>query len=94
MSALRIFGRLARSLPLRPVVGIPLRLKYTQHQGVKGIRNRKSFFEAQMQASGQDNEDLEQEEQTTSSDLADMRFLDDRWVLNIKKTIEYGGLND
>jgi len=47
-----------------------------------------------MQASGQDNEDLEQEEQTTSSDLADMRFLDDRWVLNIKKTIEYGGLND
>jgi len=47
-----------------------------------------------MQASGQDNEDLEQEEQTPSSDLADMRFLDDRWVLNIKKTIEYGGLND
>jgi len=45
-----------------------------------------------MQASGQDNEDLEKEEQTPSSDLADMRFLDDRWVL--KKTIEYEDLID
>ncbi|KAH8363677.1 hypothetical protein KR084_013006 [Drosophila pseudotakahashii] len=78
MSALRIFGRLARSLTIRPLAGIPLRHKYTQHQGVKGIRNRKSFFEAQMQATGQDNEDLEQEERTSGSDLADMRFLDDR----------------
>jgi len=47
-----------------------------------------------MQASGQDNEDLEQEEQTPSSDLADMRFLDDRWVLIIKKTIEYENVID
>ncbi|XP_017131627.1 putative GTP-binding protein 6 [Drosophila elegans] len=80
MSGLRLFGRLARSLPLRPVVRIPERWKYTQHQGVKGIRNRKSFFEAQMQAGqrSEDNEDLEHEERASSGNQADMRFLDDR----------------
>ncbi|KAH8304919.1 hypothetical protein KR018_004647 [Drosophila ironensis] len=82
MSRLRVILGLGRSLPLRPIVLPPLRFKYTQHQGVKGIRNRKSFFEAQMQA-GQRAEDQgderEQEAESLSSgDLADVRFLDDR----------------
>ncbi|EDW44997.1 putative GTP-binding protein 6 [Drosophila sechellia] len=79
MSALRIFARLVRSRTLRlcPILEIPARCKYTQHQGVKGIRNRKSFYEAQIQA-GQQGEEDEDLERTASSDLADMRFLDDR----------------
>ncbi|KAH8383381.1 hypothetical protein KR009_008262 [Drosophila setifemur] len=78
MSALRGFVRLVRGIQLRSVVLIPTRLKYTQHQGVKGIRNRKSFFEAQMQAGQREEEDDEQEVQGSSGDLTDMRFLDDR----------------
>lgn len=81
MSSLRTLVRLARSFPLpRPLVVMPLRFKYTKHQGVKGIRNRKSFFEAQMQAGkgAEEDGDMEQKEQGSTSDLADMRFLDDR----------------
>lgn len=63
---------------LRPVaIQIPARLKYTQNQGVKGIRNRKSYYEAQMQAGQQT--DNEQEFSTANGvDSLDMRFLDDR----------------
>ncbi|KAH8292401.1 hypothetical protein KR054_009378 [Drosophila jambulina] len=80
MSSLRTWVRLARSLPLpRPMAAMPLRFKYTQHQGVKGIRNRKSFFEAQMQAGqGVDEEDGINQKEQGSADLTDMRFLDDR----------------
>ncbi|XP_017143165.1 putative GTP-binding protein 6 [Drosophila miranda] len=81
MTSLRPLMRLARALPLRPaMVGVlHSRFKYTQHQGVKGIRNRKSFFEAQMQAGQHGDEDYEDAERGDSNgNLADMRFLDDR----------------
>lgn len=77
MSGIRVLVRLARVSTLRPVVMMPRRFKYTQHQGVKGIRNRKSFFEAQMQA-GQRADDHDEEETLLSADLTDVRFLDDR----------------
>ncbi|XP_017104664.2 putative GTP-binding protein 6 [Drosophila bipectinata] len=77
MSGIRVLVRLARVSSLRPVAMMPSRFKYTQHQGVKGIRNRKSFFEAQMQA-GQRDDDHEEEETLPSGDLTDVRFLDDR----------------
>ncbi|KAH8394569.1 hypothetical protein KR215_008827 [Drosophila sulfurigaster] len=74
--------RLLRHLPwttqLCPaLVQFQTRLKYTQHQGVKGIRNRKSFFEAQMQ-SGQQAESEQETETGNGTDTLDMRFLDDR----------------
>ncbi|XP_034664298.1 putative GTP-binding protein 6 [Drosophila subobscura] len=67
------------SVPLRPagVGAFHARFKYTQHQGVKGIKNRKSYFEAQMQA-GQQGDADEAEEERTNGIQADMRFLDDR----------------
>lgn len=61
---------------LRPVtLQMQARFKYTQHQGVKGIRNRKSYYEAQIQVGQQ----AEREDQVShTADNVDMRFLDDR----------------
>ncbi|XP_030559565.1 putative GTP-binding protein 6 [Drosophila novamexicana] len=73
MKCFRSVLRVAWPAQLRPfITQIPARFKYTQHQGVKGIRNRKSFYEAQMQAGLQEKSD------TTAVSSGDMRFLDDR----------------
>lgn len=75
MKCFRSVLRVAWPAQLRPfITQIPARFKYTQHQGVKGIRNRKSFYEAQMQAGLQEKSD------PTAVSSGDMRFLDDRWV--------------
>ncbi|EDW84138.1 uncharacterized protein Dwil_GK13306 [Drosophila willistoni] len=80
MAGLRNFIKLAK---WRPTLSLALasqqRSKYTQHQGVKGIRNRKSYFEAQMQQGKRDDDNDEQNGDSRSSgELFDMRFLDDR----------------
>lgn len=76
MKCLRSVLQLAYVTQLRPVTyQIQARFKYTQHQGVKGIRNRKSYYEAQMQV-GQQTESEDQVSNT--ADNVDMRFLDDR----------------
>lgn len=52
----------------------PTRSRYTQHQGVKGIRKRKSFYEAQIQAG------MREQNEPTVVNTGGMWFLDDRWV--------------
>lgn len=76
MKCLRLALQVAYATQLRPMAfQIQARFKYTQHQGVKGIRNRKSYYEAQIQV-GQQTESEHQVTHTTDS--VDMRFLDDR----------------
>ncbi|EDV92832.1 putative GTP-binding protein 6 [Drosophila grimshawi] len=75
MKCLRAALHVAWLPQLRPATTqILARLKYTQHQGVKGIRSRKSFYEAQMQAGQQEDS----EERSMAMSSGDMRFLDDR----------------
>ncbi|XP_023175780.2 putative GTP-binding protein 6 [Drosophila hydei] len=50
----------------------PTRSRYTQHQGVKGIRKRKSFYEAQIQAG------MREQNEPTVVNTGGMGFLDDR----------------
>ncbi|XP_017873775.1 PREDICTED: putative GTP-binding protein 6, partial [Drosophila arizonae] len=64
---------LLRATQLRPAITrISTRFRYTQHQGVKGIRNRKSFYEAPVQPG------LHEQNELAAVNAGDMRFLDDR----------------
>lgn len=76
MKCLRLALKAAYATQLRPVTfQIQARFKYTQHQGVKGIRNRKSYYEAQIQVGQQTDSELLV---SHTADSVDMRFLDDR----------------
>lgn len=75
MKCLRLALQVAYATQSPMAFQIQARFKYTQHQGVKGIRNRKSYYEAQIQVGQQ----TESEHQVThTADSVDMRFLDDR----------------
>lgn len=77
-TCLRSVLRISWARQLRPAaIQIQSRFKYTQNQGVKGIRNRKSYYEAQMQAGQQADDEQEQDTSSGGSSL-DMRFLEDR----------------
>lgn len=97
MKCLRSVLQLAYVTQLRPMTyQIQARFKYTQHQGVKGIRNRKSYYEAQMQV-GQQTESEDQVSNT--ADNVDMRFLDDRYDkiptrLNLKSNLLFHSAYD
>ncbi|XP_017968822.1 putative GTP-binding protein 6 [Drosophila navojoa] len=70
MNCLHVLLRVSQ---LRPAITrIPTRFRYTQHQGVKGIRNRKSFYEAPVQT------ELHEQNELANVNAGDMRFLDDR----------------
>ncbi|XP_030373667.1 putative GTP-binding protein 6 [Scaptodrosophila lebanonensis] len=75
MACLKSVLRLSLINQLRPkaMLTTPFRLKYTQHQGVKGIRSRKSSYEIQTV-----QPDSQVDEFQPASDDTDMRFLDDR----------------
>ncbi|KAH8420770.1 hypothetical protein KR222_004318 [Zaprionus bogoriensis] len=76
-SRLRCVLRAAWSVQLRPLATqMQTRFKYTQHQGVKGLRNRKSYYAAQLATEQQTQSD--EREPCGSADIADMRFLEDR----------------
>lgn len=76
MKCLRLALQVAYATQQRPVAfQIQARFKYTQHQGVKGIRNRKSYYEAQIQVGQQTDSD---HQVSHTADSVDMRFLDDR----------------
>lgn len=76
MKCLRLALQVAYATQQRPVAfQIQARFKYTQHQGVKGIRNRKSYYEAQIQVGQQTDSD---HQMSHTADSVDMRFLDDR----------------
>lgn len=53
----------------------PMRHKYTQHKGVKGIRSRKSFYEAKQVNNAGDDDDNEEDKDPTLN-------LEDRYVHN------------
>ncbi|XP_017848642.1 putative GTP-binding protein 6 isoform X2 [Drosophila busckii] len=75
MACLRALFRVRRSGQILPVHNkVPVCFKYTQHQGVKGIRNRKSYYESLMQA----NQQITQDPTSAPISPSDMRFLDDR----------------